>query len=85
MMKERTLRVLEFTKIREQLAGKALTEMGAERCRELVPSCDMAEIQPHFAGVHQEQAFFAVCPYDSDFGSLFGMRGADPGIGGKAV
>ena len=45
MMKERTLRVLEFTKIREQLAGKALTEMGAERCRALVPSCDMAEIQ----------------------------------------
>ena len=44
MMKERTLRVLEFTKIREQLAGKALTEMGAERCRALVPSCDMAEI-----------------------------------------
>ncbi|MDY4138228.1 MAG: endonuclease MutS2 [Eubacteriales bacterium] len=44
-MKERTLRVLEFTKIREQLAGKALTEMGAERCRALVPSCDMAEIQ----------------------------------------
>ncbi|MGN0972580.1 MAG: endonuclease MutS2 [Aristaeellaceae bacterium] len=45
MMKERTLRVLEFTKIREQLAGKALTEMGAERCRALVPSCDVAEIQ----------------------------------------
>ncbi|MGN1020994.1 MAG: endonuclease MutS2 [Aristaeellaceae bacterium] len=43
-MKERTLRVLEFTKIREQLAGKALTELGAERCRALVPSCDMAEI-----------------------------------------
>jgi len=29
MMKERTLRVLEFTKIRDQLAGKALTELGA--------------------------------------------------------
>ena len=29
MMSERTLRVLEFTKIREQLAAKALTPMGA--------------------------------------------------------
>ncbi|MGN0778804.1 MAG: endonuclease MutS2 [Aristaeellaceae bacterium] len=45
MMKEKTLRVLEFTKIRDQLAGKALTEMGAERCRALTPSCNMAEIQ----------------------------------------
>lgn len=45
MMKERTLRVLEFTKIRDQLAGKALTELGAERCRALTPSCDMAEIR----------------------------------------
>jgi len=29
MMKERTLRVLEFTKIREMLAEGALTEAGA--------------------------------------------------------
>ncbi len=44
-MKERTLRVLEFTKIRERLASKALTPMGAERCRALVPSCNLAEIE----------------------------------------
>ena len=45
MMKERTLRVLEFTKIRERLASKALTPMGAERCMALTPSCNLAEIE----------------------------------------
>ena len=44
MMSERTLRVLEFTKIREQLAAKALTPMGAEKCLALAPSCDMQEV-----------------------------------------
>ena len=44
MMSERTLRVLEFTKIRDQLAAKALTPMGAERCQTLVPSCNMQEV-----------------------------------------
>ncbi len=41
---ERTLRVLEFTKIREELAGRALTAMGAELCRSLTPASDLAEI-----------------------------------------
>ena len=45
MMKERTLRVLEFTKIRERLASKALTPMGAERCLALTPSCNLQEIE----------------------------------------
>ncbi len=45
MMKERTLRVLEFTKIRDMLAEKALTDMGAERCQALIPSCVLAEVQ----------------------------------------
>ncbi|MBQ8654133.1 MAG: endonuclease MutS2 [Clostridia bacterium] len=44
-MKERTLRVLEFTKIRDMLAEKALTEMGAERCRALTPSCNLSEVK----------------------------------------
>ena len=39
-MQERTLRVLEFTKIRERLAALALTPMGAELCRELTPFTD---------------------------------------------
>ena len=44
MMKERTLRVLEFTKIRDRLAGKALTPLGAERCQALTPSDNLPEI-----------------------------------------
>ena len=43
MMKERTLRVLEFTRIREMLAEGALTEAGAEKCRALEPYCDLPE------------------------------------------
>ena len=45
MMKERTLRVLEFTKIRDRLASKAMTDMGRERCEALVPSSNMTEIR----------------------------------------
>lgn len=37
MMTERTLRVLEFPRIREMLAEGALTAIGAEKCRALVP------------------------------------------------
>ena len=44
-MQQRTLRVLEFTKIREELASLALTPMGAERCRALEPSHDLTEAQ----------------------------------------
>ncbi len=44
-MQQRTLRVLEFTKIREELASLALTEMGAERCRQLEPSHDLTEAE----------------------------------------
>ena len=43
-MQQRTLRVLEFTKIREELAGLALTEMGAEKCRALEPSDNLPEV-----------------------------------------
>ena len=45
MMTERTLRVLEFTKIRDMLVGKALTPLGAEKCAALVPSSNYQEIQ----------------------------------------
>ncbi len=44
-MKERTLRVLEFTRIREMLAEGALTEAGAEKCRTLEPVDDLASAQ----------------------------------------
>ena len=42
-MQQRTLRVLEFVKIREELAGYAQTAMGAELCRALEPSSNLAE------------------------------------------
>ena len=45
MMTERTLRVLEFTKIREMLAEGALTETGAEKCRALEPADDLAQVR----------------------------------------
>jgi DNA mismatch repair protein MutS2 len=45
MINDRTLRVLEFTKIREILAEGALTEAGAEKCRNLVPFDDMSQVQ----------------------------------------
>ena len=44
MMAERTLRVLEFTRIREILAEGALTETGAERCRSLTPWDDLYSV-----------------------------------------
>ena len=37
MMTERTLRVLEFPRVREMLAEGALTTLGAEKCRALTP------------------------------------------------
>ncbi len=43
-MKDRTLRVLEFVKIREQLAALAITPMGAQLCMDLVPSKNFTEI-----------------------------------------
>ena len=44
MISERTMRVLEFTRIREMLAEGALTETGAQKCKELVPEDDMATV-----------------------------------------
>ena len=44
MIKEKTLRVLEFTRIRELLAEGALTEAGAEKCRSLTPECDLPSV-----------------------------------------
>ena len=44
-MQKRTLRVLEFTKIREQLAGLAVTEMGRELCLALEPETNLEEVR----------------------------------------
>ena len=43
-MNEKCLRVLEFNKIRERLAAFALTPMGADACRALVPSSNLTEV-----------------------------------------
>ena len=40
---DRALRVLEFTKIRERLAGYALTDLGKEKCLELIPCVDFSD------------------------------------------
>ena len=45
MMTEKTLRVLEFTRIREMLAEGALTETGADKCRELTPYDDLPSVE----------------------------------------
>ncbi|MBQ6382234.1 MAG: endonuclease MutS2 [Clostridia bacterium] len=44
-MTEKTLRVLEFTRIREMLAEGALTETGADKCRELTPYDDLPSVE----------------------------------------
>lgn len=44
MEQGRELRVLEFTKIREQLAGLCVTPMGAELCRALTPKREFGEV-----------------------------------------
>ena len=41
-MQEKSLRVLEFYKIREMLVEKAASQMGKERCASLVPESDFA-------------------------------------------
>ena len=45
MMTERTLRVLEFPRVRDMLAEGALTVMGAEKCRTLVPFDTLLDIE----------------------------------------
>ena len=49
MMTEKTLRVLEFTRIREMLAEGALTPLGAEKCRALTPLDDLAGVEAALA------------------------------------
>ena len=75
MMKERTLRVLEFTKIRDMLTEKALTPLGAEKCQALVPSTNFQEISEWqeeteealvvltYVGGHPMASFSDVRPY----------------------
>ncbi|PLS02596.1 endonuclease MutS2 [Neobacillus cucumis] len=43
-MHERALKVLEFTKIKEQLIGHASSSLGRDKIKELVPSTDFEEV-----------------------------------------
>ena len=45
MISEKTLRVLEFNRIRDMLAEGALTETGAEKCRALAPYDTLAGVE----------------------------------------
>ena len=75
MMKERTLRVLEFTKIRDMLTEKALTPLGAEKSQALAPSTNFQEISEWqeeteealvvltYVGGHPMASFSDVRPY----------------------
>ena len=74
MISERTMRVLEFTRIRAMLAEGALTEAGAEKCRALVPMDDLPQVLDaqaeteeatvilHYIGGHPMAAFPDVRP-----------------------
>ena len=74
MISERTMRVLEFTRIREMLAEGALTEAGAEKCRALAPMDDLPQVLDaqaeteeatvilHYIGGHPMAAFPDVRP-----------------------
>ena len=43
-MNDRSLRVLEYLKIRQELAERAVSEMGKEKCLSLVPTGDFDEV-----------------------------------------
>src|SRR3954468_15137761 len=43
-MQERALKVLEFTKVREQLLEQAVSSLGRDRINNLVPSTDFEEV-----------------------------------------
>lgn len=44
-MNDRTIRVLEFTKMRDQLSSFATTKMGVEKCSGLMPHTQLAEVE----------------------------------------
>ncbi len=69
-MQEKSLRVLEFYKIREMLVEKAASQMGKERCASLVPESDFAAVQSLQAETEEASAIVArtgiqpISPFD---------------------
>ena len=64
-MRERNLRVLEFTKIRDQLAALCLSDSGKERAKALIPSGDEKMVR-----LWQEQT--------SEAGTIMAYTGGSP-------
>lgn len=75
LMQDKSLRVLEFTKIREQMASFALTEPGSAACRDLLPyhnlsqavtaqeETEEAQVVLSFRGEHPLRSFKDVRPW----------------------
>ena len=58
-MQERTLRVLEFTKIREMLSALALTDLGKERIASLTPASDERTVRQWQAETEEASVIMA--------------------------
>ena len=59
-MRERNLRVLEFTKIREMLKEYAGTELGMERIDELMPSGDIQTVEKYQAQTEEANTIISM-------------------------
>lgn len=62
-MEERTLRVLEFIKIRNTLKGLATSEIGADVCAALSPVCDINEIMVAQEETEEAVALLSYLPH----------------------
>lgn len=62
-MQDRTLRVLEFTKIRDTLSGLAVSELGAEACAALVPSSDVRAVRDAQTETEEALALLTYLPH----------------------
>ena len=62
-MQERTLRVLEFTKIRTTLRGLAVSDLGAEVCASLVPVSDLQEVLSSQAETEEALTLLTYLPH----------------------
>ncbi|MFJ5717256.1 endonuclease MutS2 [Neobacillus sp. NPDC093127] len=61
-MQERALKVLEFTKVREQLLEHAASSLGRDKIKDLVPSTDFAEVVKLQAETDEAATVFRIKP-----------------------
>jgi len=62
-MQERTLRVLEFTKIRNTLRGLSVSDLGAEVCASLVPVSDLQDVLSSQAETEEALTLLTYLPH----------------------